>query len=129
MQALSGEQSELMTHSGRQLGGEPIMVGRQEHWHCSPTVRGGLLLGPQGFGWQGSTATTGSMARRTEELPIAQQCDIFLCERKFFKCHRYINTFFEIDMYGRFTFTVSLTVTCKKFWAIIGILTRFCHEN
>jgi hypothetical protein len=47
-------------------------VGRQEHWHCSPTVRGGLLLGPQGFGWQGSTATTGSMARRTEELPIAQ---------------------------------------------------------
>jgi hypothetical protein len=72
MQALSGEQSELMTHSGRQLGGEPIMVGRQEHWHCSPTTRGGLVLGPQGFGWQGSIATTGSMARRTEELPIAQ---------------------------------------------------------
>ena len=63
MQALSEEQSEFMTHSGRQLGGEPIISERQEHWHRSPIFLGGLLLGPQGFGTQGSTsATTGSVA-------------------------------------------------------------------
>ena len=58
MQALSEEQSELTTHSGRQLGGEPIISGRQEHWQRSPITRGGLLFGPHGFGSHGSTYST-----------------------------------------------------------------------
>ena len=52
---MSDEQSEFTTHSGRQLGGEPIISGRQEHWQRSPITRGGLLFGPQGFGSHGST--------------------------------------------------------------------------
>ena len=62
MQALSVGQSAFTTHSGRQLGGDPIISGRQEHWHLSPIRRGGLLFGPQGFGSHGSSATTGSIA-------------------------------------------------------------------
>lgn len=62
MQAWLDRQSELTWHSGRQLGGEPIIVGWQEQSQRVPLARGGLLLGPQGLGSQGS-ATTGSTAR------------------------------------------------------------------
>jgi len=41
MQALSEGQSELPTHSGLQLGGEPIMSGMHVHWHLSPISLGG----------------------------------------------------------------------------------------
>ena len=64
MQALSEEQSELTTHSGRQLGGEPIISGRQEHWQRSPITRGGLLFGPHGFGSHGSTYSTTAEQKR-----------------------------------------------------------------
>lgn len=56
IQALSVGQSALIWHSGRQFGGLPIISGRQEHWQRSPIVLGGLLLGPQGFGSQGSAS-------------------------------------------------------------------------
>ncbi len=72
VQALSGAQSEFMTHSGRQLGGLPIIPGRQEQSQRSPTTRGGLLLGPQGSGLQGSSATTGSMAKIKKEYFVEQ---------------------------------------------------------
>ena len=66
---MSDEQSELTTHSGLQLGGEPIISGRQEHWHCPPIFLGGLLLGPQGFGSHGSSsAMIGSTARNKHAL-------------------------------------------------------------
>ena len=57
MHALSIGQSWFITHSGRQLGGEPIISGKQEHWHLSPMTLGGLELGPQGFGSHGSSMT------------------------------------------------------------------------
>ena len=62
MQALSEGQSELTTHSGRQLGGDPIISGRQEHWHCPPMFLGGLEFGPHGFGTHGSGITGGRAA-------------------------------------------------------------------
>lgn len=34
MHALSAEHSELTTHSGRQFGGLPVYVGKQEHTAC-----------------------------------------------------------------------------------------------
>ena len=52
-----------MTHSGLQLGGDPIISRIQVHWQRPPTSRGGKLFGPQGLGSQGSSATTGSIAR------------------------------------------------------------------
>ena len=52
-----------MVHSGLQFGGEPIIPGRQVHWHRAPTFLGGLLLGPQGLGLHGSSTTTGSIAK------------------------------------------------------------------
>ena len=68
MHALSDVQSELITHSGLQLGGEPIISGRQEQSHLSPICLGGLLLGPQGFGLHGSTsAIIGSTAKNKWE--------------------------------------------------------------
>ena len=68
MHALSDGQSELITHSGLQLGGEPIISGRQEQSHLSPICLGGLLLGPQGFGLHGSTsAIIGSTAKNKWE--------------------------------------------------------------
>ena len=66
MHALSDEQSELTTHSGLQFGGVPIISGRQEQWHLSPICLGGLLFGPQGLGWQGSSSTTGAIAKHAE---------------------------------------------------------------
>lgn len=50
-------QSELVTHSGRQLGGLPINESKQEHDGASPI---GLQRekGPQGEGRQGSRGST-----------------------------------------------------------------------
>lgn len=52
IQAKWYEQSLLLTHSGRQFGGDPIYSGKHEHdgdvpctWHCE--------YGPQGEGIQG----------------------------------------------------------------------------
>ena len=47
--ALSLEQSECVTHSGRQFGGAPIMSGRHEH-EGLPFRLIQLALGPQGDG-------------------------------------------------------------------------------
>lgn len=44
-------QSELTTHSGRQPGGLPTYVGKQEHTGC-PDTSLHWLLGPQGDGEQ-----------------------------------------------------------------------------
>ena len=63
MHALSDGQSELTTHSGLQLGGEPIISGRQEQSHLSPICLGELLFAPHGFGLQGSSSTTGSTTK------------------------------------------------------------------
>ena len=67
MHALSEGQSELTTHSGRQLGGDPIISGRQEHWHCPPIFLGGLEFGPHGFGTHGSRITGGRAATCEDE--------------------------------------------------------------
>ena len=61
-QVLSVGQSWLNWHSGRQLGGEPIMAGKQLQSQRVPAGRGGLLYNPQGLGLHGSSATTGSTA-------------------------------------------------------------------
>ena len=58
MHALSEGQSELTTHSGLQLGGEPIISGRQEQRHWPPISLGVLLFGPQGLGTHGSGSMT-----------------------------------------------------------------------
>ena len=52
MQALFDGQSELSTHSGRQLGTEPIMLGTQPHWAC-PETTWHCELGPHGVGVHG----------------------------------------------------------------------------
>ena len=64
--ALSVGQSALIIHSGLQFGGEPIIPGRHVHWHLSPTFLGGFVFGPQGFGLQGSSSMTGSIAINTK---------------------------------------------------------------
>lgn len=53
MQDSLGEQSSLMTHSGRQFGGAPMYPGK--HWHegVPPWLRQ-VDEGPHGFGWHGS---------------------------------------------------------------------------
>ena len=68
MQALSEEQSAFMVHSGLQFGGEPIICGKHEHWHCPPLENGGLLFGPQGLGSQGSSGITGAKATKNSKL-------------------------------------------------------------
>ena len=75
---MSDEQSEFTTHSGRQLGGEPIISGRQEHWQRSPITRGGLLFGPQGFGSHGSTysSTTAKQQNLYELCPTYQYVEL-----------------------------------------------------
>ena len=70
LHALSVGQSELRMHSGRQFGGEPIIPGKQEQSQRSPTFLGGLEYGPQGFGSQGSSAITGSMAAKTKNCHL-----------------------------------------------------------
>jgi hypothetical protein len=44
--------SEWLLHSGRQLGGDPVKSGKQEHLACS-LIFWQLEFGPQGEGWQG----------------------------------------------------------------------------
>ena len=61
IQASSVGQSELIVHSGLQLGGEPIKSGRHEQSHRSPFCLF-LLFNPQGSGSQGSSTITGAMA-------------------------------------------------------------------
>ena len=64
MQALSDGQSEFIKHSGLQLGGDPVISGRQEHLQSPLIVCGGYEFGPQGFGSQGSRSSiTGSIAK------------------------------------------------------------------
>ena len=53
----------LKTHSGRQFGGLPIILGWQEQSQRSPCLLGGLEYGPQGLGLQGSSSTIGSTAK------------------------------------------------------------------
>lgn len=54
MHAFSKGQSELIMHSGLQVGGEPMKLAWQEHTACSLTTLH-WLLGPQGDGLQGTT--------------------------------------------------------------------------
>lgn len=51
--ALDRSHSELLTHSGRQEGGEPIIDGRQEQigWLLGPSLH--WEFGPHGDGWHG----------------------------------------------------------------------------
>lgn len=53
LQALERSHSELLTHSGRQEGGEPVMVGRHEHIACPLEPSLHWEFGPQGEGLQG----------------------------------------------------------------------------
>lgn len=57
MQAKLLEQSELTVHSGRQFGGLPINVDKQEHDGTFPTLLHSAL-GPQGDGTHGFTTST-----------------------------------------------------------------------
>jgi hypothetical protein len=50
-------------HSGLQLGGEPVIPGRQVQSQRSPFRLGGFVYGPQGFGLHGSSSITGSIAK------------------------------------------------------------------
>jgi len=59
-------QSELMTHSGRQFGTEPIIPARQAHWATPPTAwhwafepQGGGLHGFGGMGRKVPSSTVG----------------------------------------------------------------------
>ena len=84
LHAMSVGQSALITHSGLQFGGEPIIPGRHVHWHLSPMFLGGLVFGPQGFGLQGSSSMMGSMA-------IKQNHN--------FNSHAYLNTHVMVSVY------------------------------
>lgn len=57
MQAWLVGHSELVRHSGLQLGGLPVYSGRQVHEGLSPTTRHSEY-GPQGDGEHGATLTT-----------------------------------------------------------------------
>jgi hypothetical protein len=50
LQAFESSQSELVTHSGRQEGGEPVIVGRHEQigWSFRPCLH--CEFGPHGEG-------------------------------------------------------------------------------
>lgn len=56
MQARLEAHSLLLTHSGRQLGGDPVNSGRQEHDGDSPVTLH-CELGPHGDGWHGFDGT------------------------------------------------------------------------
>lgn len=58
IQAMVEGQSVLTTHSGLQLGGDPMKLGRQEQAGWLPTARHSEL-GPQGEGIHGLTGSTG----------------------------------------------------------------------
>ena len=58
--ALFVEHSELTTHSGRQFGGDPTNVERQEQVE-TPLFTRHSLFGPQGDGLQGSIGSVISL--------------------------------------------------------------------
>ena len=58
-QASWGAQSELTTHSGRQLGADPKYPGAQEQRHVSPSTLW-VLYGPQKLLPHGSLSSGGS---------------------------------------------------------------------
>ena len=60
-QDLSNKHSELVRHSGRQLGGEPVKLGIQEQM-AWPFISLHWLWGPQGEGWHGFLSTIGEIA-------------------------------------------------------------------
>ena len=49
------------------------MPAWHEQSHRSPLLRGGLEYGPHGFGLQGSSSTTGSMAVEKESPNLSHQ--------------------------------------------------------
>lgn len=60
MQARWSKQSLLLTHSGLQLGGEPIKPGKQlQAGEPSTTLHSELR--PHGLGWQGFLGTNNSV--------------------------------------------------------------------
>lgn len=52
-----GGHSELTTHSGRQLGGDPIKVGKHEQTAC-PFISLHWLFAPHGDGLHGFSSAT-----------------------------------------------------------------------
>lgn len=59
MQAWVGGQSVFTTHSGRQLGGEPMYAGRHEQDAWLPAVTWHTEFDPQGDGVHGFTGWDG----------------------------------------------------------------------
>ena len=69
--AVVSEHSELTKHSGRQLGGDPMYPGWQEHTH-TPFCSFFWENGPHGFGSQGSNSSiTGTPVGNREHCVIA----------------------------------------------------------
>jgi hypothetical protein len=60
MQAWLLAHSELTTHSGLQLGGEPMYPDKQEQ-DGEPPISRHCENGPHGVGWHGSWTTVGSL--------------------------------------------------------------------
>ena len=67
MQALFDGHSELSTHSGRQLGAEPIIPATHPHWAC-PDTTWHCELGPQGVGVQGLSGMGRNVPSSTDGL-------------------------------------------------------------
>lgn len=63
MQARELEQSLLLAHSGRQLGGMPMNSGKQEQDGMSPFTMH-CEFGPQGEGWHGSPFSGGNASTK-----------------------------------------------------------------
>lgn len=76
MQAKLVAQSKFVTHSGRQLGGEPMKSSKQEHIYALelPIVRH-IELGPQGDGRHGSVgATIGFCSSKNDCINFKKSC-------------------------------------------------------
>ena len=56
---------DILKYPSLQLGGEPIMPGKQAQSHLLPIFLGVDEYGPQGLGSHGSSATTGSIAEKS----------------------------------------------------------------
>ena len=75
-------QSELTTHWGLHVGGEPTQPGWQEHTAWLSTTRH-TLLGPHGLGKQGFAGQAGAKAvyqRRKERAVLCEVQDINQCK-------------------------------------------------
>jgi hypothetical protein len=68
LHALSEGQSWFRMHSGLQLGGEPVIPGRQVQSHLSPFLLGKFEYCPQGLGSHGSSSITGSIAKINKKI-------------------------------------------------------------